>query len=377
MAFGLGAALALALLGLHLFPQLIPNADLRRPYAGQRIETHFRISDGNMYDALPGQVRPPASDDILASIVLAWDEEGYRLPQTSHKRYPVAVYGDSFTEGYNVTQPYSDGLAQALGVGVYNYGVRGYGPVEVAQVVSETAPRQVRRWVVWGFFSGNDLGDATRLLERSPWEKLLRWMGWWTLNDSAPKTNSEGRYTYPMPVIIGGSYYELAFLSYYLGVQVAPPQGFAASRNWQVLRAALDAIEAAVQDETCLALMFIPSKEQLYYPYIYPTEQRYLRAVAGKMALDEANSLYVDTTPIEDSQAEAYIGWLEQQRDALQMELAARPRWLFVDLLPAFREAVARGELLYYPMDTHWNQAGHDLAAAALALALQAAHCPP
>jgi hypothetical protein len=44
---------------------------------------------------------------------------------------------------------------------------------------------------------------------------------------------------------------------------------------------------------------------------------------------------------------------------------------LFIDLLPAFEEAVARGDLLYYPYDTHWNQAGHNLAAQVIAEALR------
>jgi hypothetical protein len=42
--------------------------------------------------------------------------------------------------------------------------------------------------------------------------------------------------------------------------------------------------------------------------------------------------------------------------------------WL--DLLPAFREAAAR-ERLYVPRDTHWNRAGHALAAAQLAARLE------
>jgi hypothetical protein len=38
---------------------------------------------------------------------------------------------------------------------------------------------------------------------------------------------------------------------------------------------------------------------------------------------------------------------------------------------------VNQGELLYYPYDSHWNQAGHDLAAQTIAETMQStADCP-
>ncbi len=43
--------------------------------------------------------------------------------------------------------------------------------------------------------------------------------------------------------------------------------------------------------------------------------------------------------------------------------LAARHGMAFVDLTPRFVEEARRGRALYYPYDTHWNQAGHHLAA--------------
>ncbi|HMO50449.1 MAG TPA: hypothetical protein PKE26_06025 [Kiritimatiellia bacterium] len=42
-----------------------------------------------------------------------------------------------------------------------------------------------------------------------------------------------------------------------------------------------------------------------------------------------------------------------------------------VNPLPVFREAAARGELLYWPDDTHWNEAGMELAADVIAEAIR------
>ncbi|NJL96109.1 MAG: hypothetical protein HC915_21455, partial [Anaerolineae bacterium] len=44
---------------------------------------------------------------------------------------------------------------------------------------------------------------------------------------------------------------------------------------------------------------------------------------------------------------------------------------VFIDLTPAFQEAALRGERLFYKYDTHWNQAGHDLAGQVVAEALR------
>ncbi len=59
------------------------------------------------------------------------------------------------------------------------------------------------------------------------------------------------------------------------------------------------------------------------------------------------------------------------------IELALREEGiLVVNLLPVFRAAAARGELLYWPDDTHWNDAGMELAARAVADALLADGVP-
>ena len=82
----------------------------------------------------------------LASFVIDWDENGFRVPAMTADTYPIAVFGDSYTEGFNVARPWADGLANNLDVPVYNYGYRGYGPQEVATTATEFAnaePRQL------------------------------------------------------------------------------------------------------------------------------------------------------------------------------------------------------------------------------------------
>jgi hypothetical protein len=289
------------------------------------------------------------------------------------------VFGDSFTEGFNVPLPYPDLLAARLGKATRNYGYRAYGPLEVARAAGDFAPREARDWVIYGYFSGNDLGDVARgpkVDTRSPlavWEALLG-----RLRPPPPARLAEpgAHYDNPFPVIIGGHYYELVFLPYYLSWHLAPDAGLAASRNYALLAESLGRIDGAVAGAAggsrCRALAYIPTKEQLYYRYIYPTERQWLRGVLRRPVVDADGFIRLIPAPLSEADEPDFLRQLYAQRDAVGT-LVDSLGWLFIDLLPAFEAAVAEGALLYYPYDSHWNQAGHELAAAAIADALRAA----
>jgi hypothetical protein len=367
--FGIACAFGVCLLILWLFPDLVlaENPAYTRLFPNWHTHIDYRISDGNLYTALPGQVRPPENDEILASFDVAWDADGFRLPQQPAARYPIAIFGDSFAEGANAALPFPDVLASRLGVPVYNYGYHGYGPIEVSRAVTEFANREARRWVLYAFFSGNDLGDTQRIPpDRSPLALLSYLLRG---GNRIPANNPivSDHYNYPLPVIIGGNYYELAFLPYYLSWQIAPPEGFAGSHNFEVFAQTLDNISETLPVDTCLGLIFIPTKEQLYYPYVHSADRQWLRGVGGHMGLSPDNRLVLISAPISAEEEPQYIASFVQQHDAVAQAAAERPRWHFIDLLPAFEEAVAQGRLLYYPMDSHWNHEGHTFAAQVIA----------
>ncbi|MGB1285700.1 MAG: alginate O-acetyltransferase AlgX-related protein, partial [Aggregatilineales bacterium] len=60
---------------------------------------------------------------------------------------------------------------------------------------------------------------------------------------------------------------------------------------------------------------------------------------------------------------------LENRRNtaAVILEAGYTAGYQTVDLWNAFDAAASEGEILYYTYDTHWNQAGHDLAGAQIA----------
>lgn len=373
---GVGTAYLLATGLLTLFPHLLPGGN---PYArtneGVALDVIVKTTDGDMFAWFPGKIRPPEEDVVLAAFRLAWDTDGFRQPAQAAAHYPIAAFGDSFTEAANVALPWPDMLAQYLEVPVRNYGYRDYGPIEIAKAASEFAGKEARAWLLYAYFSGNDLANnnrTTRIEERSPFFLMphLAARAAGEVQTPAAQPTAE-HYDFPLPVIIGGNYYEMVFFPQYIWAQLAPPEGFEASRTFEILGQQLDVMTHSVPPETCKALIFTPTKEHLYYRYIYETERQWIRGVGQAPYIDAAGLLQWRDYAYSAEEEAALLAHLNDQRDAVAGLVASKAGWLFIDLLPAFEEAVGRGELLYYPYDTHWNQAGHNLAASVIAQAMQ------
>lgn len=374
---GIIFAAVLIMIILMLFPNLILEDTQTRKEAGTTLNVTFRMSDGDYFVHEPGSIRPPDEDKILGQYTLSWDENGFRVPAMQADHYPIAAFGDSFTEGTTVAAPWPDVLAGILGVPVRNYGYRGYGPNEIAVTAEQVAGQDERTWVLYAHFSGNDLGNANRtlrqdLVERDPFDRLQ-----WLVNQaqgvagSTIVTNPTGHYDYPMPVIIGGSYYEIAFLQDLMWWQVAPAGGFLNTKTMDVVENALDRVAATVSDKTCRALIFVPTKEQLYYPYIHKDVRQWVRGVAKKTVIEKDGTIQLVDHPMAKEDEADFIAHLGDQRDAMR-QVAEKHGWLFIDLLEPFQKAVyerglAGDELLYYEYDGHWTESGHQLAAQIIA----------
>lgn len=371
-----GVILAYLLLTLVFiaFPRLLPGSDkAARQYASTTVEVEYYTSDGDMFFWLKGSIRPPETNELLAKFTLAWDADSFRVPATTADSYPIAVLGDSFSEGANVAAPFPDVLAVALNVPVQNYGYRSYGPLEMQKVGVEFLPKAPRTWVLYSHFSGNDVYQAQwreedLIRERTPF-LLTPYLARKAAANIAPQLepfDPNKHYDYPMPVIIGGNYYELALLDDYLWWQRAPIEGFEVTQAYHTIGTVLDSIGGVLPETTCKAFVFIPTSSQLYFAYL-AGGRRWLRPLAKQTTIVDADGrMELVAAPYEEAEEPDVIKALDDQRDAMQ-KLAAEHGWLFIDLLEPFKLHVAQGELLYYPFDTHWNQAGHTLAGQVIA----------
>jgi len=378
IGFGTVFAFVLVLGVLALVPNLVGNDREIRADAGRTIQVEFRLTDGDYFFHQQGRIRPPEEDTLLASYTLSWDENGFRIPAMVADSYPIAAFGDSFTEGTTVATPWADLLAAELGVPVENFGYRGYGPLEIAATAETYMGDDPRSWVLYAHFSGNDLMNANRALDealigRDPIGQVA-WLARQAIGgqQQAQVIESEdGQYDYPMPMIIGGSFYEIALLEDLLWWQVAPEDGFIGTTTFNAVGDALDTVAAQSPDNACRAVIFVPSKEQIYYPYIHEDVRQWLRGIARVPIVGSGNVITLRDQPMAEADEAAFIASLGDQRDAMR-ELAAERGWLFIDLLEPFQQAalergIAGEELLYYQYDGHWTPSGHALATEVIA----------
>ncbi len=357
---------------LTLFPNLIFGDPLARSEAGTSVDVEFRLTDGDYFFHQQGRIRPPEEDTLLATYSLSWDENGFRVPAMQAESYPIAAFGDSFTEGTTVAAPWVDLLATELNLPVENFGYRGYGPLEIANTAETYLGDEPRTWILYAHFSGNDLMNANRtiddsLIERDPLGQVA-WLARQAVGGGAAQVveSADGNYDYPMPLIIGGSFYEIALLEDLLWWQVAPEGGFLNTTTFDVVADALDTVAEESPEVACRAVIFVPSKEQIYYPYIHEDVRQWVRGIARTTQITSSNSIILVDRPLAEEDEAEFIAHLDDQRDALA-QLAAEKGWLFIDLLEPFQQAalergIAGEELLYYQYDGHWTQSGHQLA---------------
>ena len=317
-------AFVMVLALLALFPNLVGNDDpLARNEAGTTLDVEFRLTDGDYFFHQQGRIRPPEEDTLLATYTLQWDENGFRIPVMQADSYPIAAFGDSFTEGTTVAMPWTDLLAQELNVPVENFGYRGYGPLEIASTAETYLGDDLRTWILYAHFSGNDLLNANRgldteLIGRNPIGQVA-WLARQSLGgEQAQVVESEdGQYDYPMPVIIGGSYYDIALLEELLWWQIAPEGGFLGTDTFNIVGDALDTVASEAPADACRAVIFVPSKEQIYYPYIHEDVRQWVRGIARTPTINRGRINLVDNPLAEEDEAD-FIAHLGDQRDALR-----------------------------------------------------------
>lgn len=376
MVFGLSCGVILILALIQVFPQLEPG--------GQRFV--FTEYDGDTFRHQPGIVRPPAENRVLEDRIHFDDVDRFRRPVWVADEYPIIAIGDSFTDGGQVA--WTDTLAALLDTPVRNLGWSGYGPLEYVEIMQQYGSGGGdHRWVLVTFFEGNDLSNIrtttlqaqqndgmveinlTRVTAPPVQEirQLSDYSGEIQLND-------DDDYLYPLRHLRpDGSTFDMAYISDYLWWLNGDAETYRASQNIQRLEQALATIKAAAGD-ACVALVYAPTKEHIYFQYAEPQGNRiYVLQNSLELLLDSDG--WLGFTGLQPVEYQALTARLANMRDVVQ-ETGERAGLQFIDLLPAFRQVAASGELAYYPYDSHWSQRGHSTTAEAIADYIRANPCP-
>lgn len=373
---GLGIIIAVGMLYglLAAFPQLLPQANERQ--RNQTMHVSYYLSDGDLFYHQPGEVKPPPEDVLLSEHVVNWDGDGFRVPAMTTDSYPIITLGDSFTEGWMVPSPWPDVLATELNTPVRNLSYRGYGPIEERKVMEEYGEGQ-HQWVIVAFFEGNDLQNIATSLTDADNPNLTSIVRD-ALQPERPKIveSPDGNYKYPLALYIGSDFYEQAFYEFYLWVLNADKSTYDDSRNLREFVGILGDIKEMAGD-ACVGVVYLPSKEHIYFPYAEPFGRRWVLEQGVETFLDEEGWLSGNLEAPAPVEFDQVLSRLDNMRDSVG-EAVTVADWHFIDLTPAFQDAAAQSQMLYLTYDTHWNQAGQTLAGQVVAQYLQTqTNCTP
>jgi hypothetical protein len=361
---GIIVAVGLMLALVTAFPELLP-AGLRDPLdqraANQRIEVRYSEADGDLFFHLRGQVMPPQDPALLSAHVIETDENGFRVPAMrldDYADYPIVALGDSYTDAWMVASPWPDVLARELDTPVLNLGYRGYGTLEEVDVLQEFGADD-HQWVLLGFFEGNDLLNISRTYLNqgdNPLAGLVREAI--APDDFTIEESPDGNYRYPLALYIGADFYELAFYDFYIWILNAEREVYEQSQNLAVFRDALDEI-IQTSEGACVGVVYMPTKAHIYFRYTEPFGRRWIEQSGLRTTINDAG--WIDNGIPEAVDFETLLGRMDNQRDAMQAAVEASGAY-FIDLTPVFEQAAAEGQMTYLTYDTHWNQAGQELA---------------
>ena len=307
------------------------------------------------------------------------DEDGFlNTPPVTGRRFDVVVVGDSFM-GPTAEVHWTDLIASSTGRSVLQLGNSGWGTQAELEALKLFGLPKSPQWVVLAYFGGNDLWDAARYEQKKAsglsWieddvvsvsflrslviPQLFRYYAWLAANYLRPPD-----YLYPIDVKVANRDLRLELSQQYVGVLSASAEQIEKSRNFALVQTSVLRARAASEAAGAhFVLVYIPAEPQVYLRYV--TEHDQLRIAARAPSVKLGDDGYLRFTP-DPPAPTALLRHANDQADLLR-SLALKHEIDFIDLTTAFVNAAERGVGLYNYADTHWNAAGHTLAAEVVA----------
>lgn len=356
-----------------------------------------------------GFIPPPSTPGPLHRFSFHTDAEGFRNPSV-REHFEIAAIGDSFTDAMTMAgeNSWPVQLEQITGAAVQNYGTAGFGPQQELLVLKEAVAPHRPRTVVLAFFAGNDIFDAEAFekFQRSGGLQRREAQGWriksvvsradhwfvtsalraggnWlnartgTVSAAAaepappvavktvtpmPSAPSFDRGVFSMPV--AGKTLQWAFMPPYLNTLNFSRDEIAARPGWRLTRESIAEMhKVSASFGARFVVMFIPFKSQVYLPLMDKSFSR--------EQLKSAFAFSIERYGLPVVVDRLYANRLAQNQ--LMERFCAEAGIPFFDVTPALSERVTTtGENVYFPDESHLNEAGERLVAERLATFLAA-----
>jgi lysophospholipase L1-like esterase len=376
------------------------------PRYGRRLRANVRAAENEWRDGdiiRMGFVPPAMSEGRMHRYRFHTDGEGFRNPVT-RETIDVAALGDSFTDALTmaVEASWPAQLERQLGLAVQNYGTAGFGPQQERMVLEDYALAHHPRIVVLAFFAGNDIreaerfeefehGDQTIVQSSLGWQikdVVVRAEGWYvtsalqaaalafTPNAAAQASAPEVSRSLPPTVPAEGPRFDrglftvpsgdrvlrFALMPPYLNLLNFSEGDLAARRGWALILDNIRRMQRASNEAGArFVLMFVPFKSQVYLPLL---ERSFTRE-----SLSDALHFFLPDMKTRPDLQRFSRNRLAQ--NALMQRFCEQEGIPFLDLTPSLQQRVEDGENMYFPDDSHFNEAGEALAASTLATFLE------
>ncbi len=376
---GLAISLGLVEMLMRVFPNWVPlevrvNPPARRVKALIDETYDLRQSDGDLWHYMQGSITPlsPDQDKVIAHVHMVTDANGFRNSPPEKATYGIVALGDSFTRASGVATSWPQKLAEYTGSDVLNLGEVGFGPQDELKVLQQYGLKKQPQLVILAYFEGNDLYDAVSYDQANPF--ILLRFGRYILNRSleglqkrSPGTASAAvipNYRYPITMTINHRELEMVFFSSYISWLSLSEEAIAASQNYRLVRETiLQVQELSEASGANFLLVYVPSKSHVYLPYL--NDPRTTAEVFSDVPLIELDGAGFLEFTKKTATPELVRQHMDDQSHLLT-DFAAENHISFLNLTPIFQEEAGAGTQLYYSFDTHWNQLGHNLAAATI-----------
>jgi lysophospholipase L1-like esterase len=374
------------------------------PRYGRRLRPRVNVINEWRYGDIVrmGYVPPSVSEGVLRRFRFETDAEGFRN-RAVREHFEIAALGDSFTDAMTMEAESSwpSQLEKRLGVAVQNYGTAGFGPQQERLVLQDFVAQHRPRVVVLAYFAGNDLFDAEafdqfqrsgvapreapgwRIKEvvsradtwfvTSALRASIRWIGKphdpplaaAGVERREPLTRRSERASFDrgmFTVPVKNRDVRFAFMPPYLNTLNFSEDDLRRRAGWAHTSAAIRGMRDLSRSFGAeLIVMFVPFKSQVYLPLV---EGAFSRA-----DLRAALSFYLDAyeRPVD-------LDLLHRNRFAqnnLMRRLCEAEQIPFLDTTPVLEARLQTGENVYFPDESHLNEAGEALVAETLAAFLR------